>query len=43
MDYKEKLKSLIDSIEDTGILEYIYHFMDDLIACLRAWSQSSDQ
>ena len=43
MDYKERIKDLIDSIDDTGMLEYLYHALSDLITCLRAWSRSSGQ
>lgn len=36
MDYKEKLKNLIDSIENPGLLEYLYKYTLKLISYFRA-------
>ena len=36
MDYKEELKNLIDSIENPGLLEYLYKTVSGLIAYFQA-------
>ena len=43
MDYKERISDLINSIDDVGLLKFVYEFMSGLVDGLRAWCQSSDQ